>query len=108
MEFKKVTAILRPEVMDQVEARLQQEGIRGITVTPVKGYGEYANYFRRDMMVRHFRLEIFTQAERVEKIVETIADAAHSGVPGDGFIAVLPVERLFRIRTKSAATSHDL
>ena len=60
MEFRKVTAIIRRERLPDVETRLIELGIAGITVTAVKGFGEYANYFRGDFLVAHVRLEIFT------------------------------------------------
>jgi len=44
MAFRKVTAVIRRERLAEVEARLLADGLAGITVTPVKGFGEYANY----------------------------------------------------------------
>jgi len=101
--FRKVTAIIRRERLAEVEARLLEHGLGGITVTPVKGFGEYANYFRGDLMVPHVRLEIFTSAARVEEIVGTIVDTACTECAGDGLVAVAPVERIVRVRTKQDA-----
>lgn len=44
MEFKKVTAIVRTDVLKEVENRLKQLDVPGITVTRVKRFGEYANF----------------------------------------------------------------
>ena len=75
--------------------------VKGISVTKVKEYGEYANFFNPDWMVNHSRIEIFTEKAKVEEIVAAIMDIAHTGMPGDGIVAVLPVEKRYRIRTKS-------
>lgn len=107
MEFRKVTAIIQPAVLEKVERKLQEIGIRGISVTKVKGYGEYANFFSRDWMgsVTHARIEIFTEKAKAESIVQAILEEAHQGLPGDGIVAVVPVERVYRIRTRSIATA---
>jgi len=103
MEFRKVTAIIRRERLPDVESRLIELGVAGITVTAVKGFGEYANYFRGDFLVPHVRLEIFTTVDRVQPLTDTILDAASTGCEGDGLIAVLPVEDVTRVRTKQRA-----
>lgn len=108
MAFRKVTAVIRRERLAEVEARLLERGLGGITVTAVKGFGEYANYFRGDLMVPHVRLEIFTTAEHADGIVDTIADTACTGCAGDGLVAVVPVERVVRIRTKQNADPETL
>lgn len=110
MEFRKVTAIIQPEVLEKVERKLQGIGIRGISVTKVKGFGEYANFYSRDWMVSvsHLRIEIFTEKARTRAIVDAILEAAHQGLAGDGIVAVSPVEQVFRIRTKALATADEV
>jgi len=101
MSFKKITAIFRVDHGEKVERRLQETGVHGFSISKVKGYGEYADHYSNDWLVSHARIEIFTEAGMVEEIVETIMEAAHVGIEGDGIIAVLPVEDLYRIRTRS-------
>lgn len=108
MESKKITAIIRNSVLGKVEERLQSLGVKGISVSRVTGYGEYANLFRSDWMVPHYRLEIFAKTPQTDAIVTAIMEAAHLGMAGDGIVAVLPVERLYRIRTKSEATDEEI
>jgi len=100
MELRRIVAIIRGSALETVEEQLRQLGVKGVTVFPVKGYGEYANLYKADWMVNNARIEIFAAAWRVDIIVKTILDAAHSGTPGDGLVAVMPVEKLYRIRTK--------
>jgi len=100
MNLKKVNAIFRCDVLEKVEKKLQDIGVRGVSITKVKGYGEYANTYTDDWLVTHCRIEIFTEESKAEVIAQAIIDTAHTGVTGDGMVAILPVERLFRIRTK--------
>jgi nitrogen regulatory protein P-II 1 len=108
MEYRKITAIVRSDCLEKVERRLQVAGVPGISVTQVKGFGEYANFFSRDWMVRHARIEIFTTAERADAIVTSILETACSGTPGDGMVAVLPVEVIYRVRTRAKAGPDEL
>jgi nitrogen regulatory protein P-II 1 len=101
MIFKKVIAIFRCDSCDKVEQELQEIGVHGFSISKVKGCGEYANLYSNDWLVTHARIEIFIEEAKVDKTVETIMDAAHIGMEGDGIIAVLPVEKLYRIRTRN-------
>jgi len=108
MNYRKVTAIIRCDVLEKVERELQAMGVRGISVTKVKGYGEYTDFYSRDGMVNHARIEIFTTESQADAIARSIMEAAHVGLEGDGIIAVLPVEKLYRIRTRSEATPDEV
>jgi nitrogen regulatory protein P-II 1 len=108
MEWRKVTAIFRAEELEKIEKRLREIGVRGISITKVKGYGEYANFFSRDWVVDHVRIEIFNSSSKAEEIARAIMEAAHCGFPGDGIVAILPVERVYRIRTKTDAGPEDI
>lgn len=98
MEIKKVVAIVRTDALEDVEKRLRLIGVPGITIDRVKGFGEYANFFTPDWMSAHARIEIFADEGHAQEIVETIIQAGHTGTAGDGLVAILPVEQLFRIR----------
>jgi len=103
MDSAKITAIIRSFKLEEVERHLQDIGVKGISVSRVKGYGEHKNFFRRDWMETYVRIEIFCCVTRAEEIVQAIINAAHSGFSGDGIIAVTPVEKIFRIQTKAEA-----
>jgi len=103
MKYVKLTAVIREEVMSKLETKLQGIGVRGISVMEIKGFGEYTDNYTHDWMVGHFKLEIFTDSDNCDAVVNTIMEEAHTGMPGDGIIAVQPVDKLYRIRTKSAA-----
>lgn len=100
-ELRKVTAIVRSDLLERVERRLQELRAPGITVTKVRGYGEYENFFARDRMTQHSRVEIFLRRERAEDVARAIVEAAHTGGAGDGLVAVLP--DMHRVRRAHSA-----
>lgn len=104
-DYRKITAIIQVERLEAVEKSLQAIAVPGISVTKVKGYGEYANFFSSDWTCEHARIEIFVHETQTEKIVSTIMDSAHTGISGDGIVVVLPVESIFRIKTKKSIES---
>jgi len=106
MEFRKVTAIIRPDKLEAVESALQALGVPGLSVSKVKGYGEYANFYTPDWTCTHVRVEVFIGQHRADDVAQAIMDAAHSGIVGDGIVAVLPVESVYHIRTREKC-QHD-
>lgn len=98
MTWCKVTAIVRGLVLERVEERLERLGVPGVTVTQVRGFGEYRDFFRRDWTVGHARLELYVRQADADRYVAAILDAARTGEPGDGIVAVAPVNAVFRIR----------
>ncbi|MGN0904697.1 MAG: P-II family nitrogen regulator [Alphaproteobacteria bacterium] len=105
--MKKIEAIIKPFKLDEVKEALQEADIQGITVTEVKGYGRqkgHTELYRGAEYVVDFvpkvKLEIVVEDERVERTVQTIVEAAHTGKIGDGKIFILPVEDAVRIRTR--------
>ncbi|MCB9581112.1 MAG: P-II family nitrogen regulator [Polyangiaceae bacterium] len=101
MDFLKLTAIVRSDLLAKVETALQEAGVPGISVTHVVGFGEYTNLYRHDWQCSHAKIEIFIPERAAGDIVTTIESAASTGAAGDGIIAVQPVQDLIRIRTKS-------
>lgn len=109
MRFSKVTAIIPRESLERVECTLRELGVPAITVTRAKGYGEYKNFFTHDWKVGTARIEIFTTRGEAEPIALAIVDAAHTEFSGAaGIVAILPVERLYHIRTGALATEADI
>lgn len=107
MDIRLIVAIIRRDRLEPVESRLQDIGVERINVSKVKGYGEYHDFFTRNWMVEEVRIEIFTKQEEVDAITAAILDAAHTGLPGDGVVAVMPVEKFFLVRTRSEATPEE-
>ncbi|MDT8840165.1 P-II family nitrogen regulator [Paraburkholderia fungorum] len=103
MEIRCVVAIVRSDILETLERRLGAIHIHGVTVSKVKGFGEHPNYFSNDWTTDHIKIEIFTLEAHVDALVREITAIAHAGAGGEGVVAVLPVERFFRISTSSEA-----
>ncbi len=104
--MKKIEAIIKPFKLDDVKDALNGIGITGMTVTEVKGYGRqkgHTEIYRGAEYIVDFipkvKIEIVVAADQVDKLVDTIREAANTGKIGDGKIFVLPVERIVRVRT---------
>jgi nitrogen regulatory protein P-II 1 len=105
--MKKIEAIIKPFKLDDVRDQLFDIGIRGLTVTEVKGFGRqkgHTELYRGAEYVVDFlpkvKVEVVVAAERVEEVVQAIVAAARTGRIGDGKIFVTPVETAVRIRTE--------
>ena len=104
--MKKIEAIIKPFKLDDVKEALNGIGIKGMTISEVKGYGRqkgHTEIYRGAEYVIDFlpklKVEIIVPADQVDKVIETIVTAAKTGKIGDGKIFVLPVEQVVRVRT---------
>ncbi len=104
--MKLVTAIIKPFKLDDVREALHEVGIRGLTVTEVRGFGRqkgHTELYRGAEYVVDFlpkmKIETAVTEELVELVVEAIAGAAVTGKIGDGKIFVSPLDEVIRIRT---------
>jgi nitrogen regulatory protein PII len=104
--MKKIEAIIKPFKLDEVKDALNEMGIKGMTVSEVKGYGRqkgHTEIYRGAEYVVDFipktKIEIVIGADMVDQVVEKIRNAANTGKIGDGKIFVSPVERIVRVRT---------
>lgn len=107
MDARLIIANFPSDKLQDVEMKLQELGVERINVSKVKGFGEYHNCFGRDWLLDEVRVEIFTRKEEVEAITAAIMEAAHTGLRGDGVVAVLPIEALYLIRTRAEATAES-
>lgn len=104
--MKKIEAIIKPFKLDEVKDALNAIDIQGMTISEVKGYGRQKGHkeiYRGSEYVVDFnpklKIEIVAAADQVDKIIDTICKAAHTGNIGDGKIFVQPVEQVVRVRT---------
>ncbi len=104
--MKKIQAIIKPFKLDDVKDALTEIGIKGMTISEVKGYGRqkgHTEIYRGAEYVVDFipkvNIEIVVTADMVDQVVDTIRTAANTGKIGDGKIFVIPVERIVRVRT---------
>ena len=104
--MKKIEAIIKPFKLDEVKEALHEVGIQGITVTEAKGFGRqkgHTELYRGAEYVVDFlpkvKLVVVMEDGMVDRAVEAIQKAAHTGRIGDGKIFVTNIEDVIRIRT---------
>lgn len=104
--MKMIVAIFKPFKLDEVRDALTSLGIQGLTVSEVKGFGRQKGqteiYRGAEYLVSFLpkvKIEIVVDDGQVERAVEAIQKAAHTGKIGDGKIFVLSVEQALRVRT---------
>jgi nitrogen regulatory protein P-II 1 len=101
-----VTAIIKPHRLEDVKDALRQQGVAGLTVSEVKGFGRQGgktetyrgSEYTVDLLPK-VRVEVVCDTADAEKIAETIVGAARTGSIGDGKVWITALERLIRIRT---------
>jgi nitrogen regulatory protein PII len=104
--MKLVTAIIKPFKVEEVREALADAGVEGMTLTEVRGFGRQRGHtelyrgaeYAVDFLPKS-RLEIAVQDDRLDRVLEVIADAARTGKIGDGKIFVTNLEHVVRIRT---------
>ena len=104
--MKMVMAVIKPFKLDDVREALSAQGVAGITVTEVKGFGRqkgHTELYRGAEYVVDFlpkvKVEVAVADEQVEAVVEAIVRAAGTGKIGDGKVFVYDLGRVVRIRT---------
>ena len=104
--MKKIEAIIKPFKLDDVKEALNGIGIKGMTISEVKGYGRQKGHkeiYRGAEYIVDFipkaKMEIIVDAAQVDEVIDAIRQAANTGKIGDGKIFVLPVEEVVRVRT---------
>ncbi|WP_016956947.1 P-II family nitrogen regulator [Catenovulum sp. SX2] len=110
--MKLVSAIIKPFKLDDVREAISEIGIEGLTVTEVKGFGRQKGHtelyrgaeYQVDFLPK-VKLEIATQDDNVERLIEAISGAAKTGKIGDGKIFVYDLEQCIRIRTGETGDS---
>ena len=104
--MKLVTAVIKPFKLDDVRSALSELGVQGMTATEVKGFGRqkgHTELYRGAEYVVDFlpkvKLEVAVSSDDVDRVLETIIEAAGTGKIGDGKIFVSDLQKVVRIRT---------
>ena len=104
--MKKVEAIIKPFKLDEVKDQLNEIGVKGITVSEVKGFGRqkgHAELYRGAEYIVDFlpkiKLEIIVSDELVDDVINAVTKSAQTGRIGDGKIFVTSLEDTIRFRT---------
>jgi len=109
--MKMVTAVIKPFRLDDVRDALSELGVKGMTVTEVKGFGRQKGHtelyrgaeYAVDFLPK-IKLEVAVDANLLEQVVEMVVSAARTEKIGDGKIFVTDIEEVVRIRTGQTGT----
>ena len=104
--MKKIEAIIRPFKLEDVKIALVNSGIVGMTVSEVRGFGRQKGQVERYRgseftveFLQKLKVEVVVENEKVNSVIDAIAEAAKTGEIGDGKIFITPTESVIRIRT---------
>lgn len=104
--MKKVEIITRPFKLDDVKVAMTEIGVKGLTVSEVKGFGRQGGHrevyrgaeYQVDFLAK-VKIEVVVRDSQVAEVIEAAQKATRTGQVGDGKIFVIPVEEVIRIRT---------
>jgi nitrogen regulatory protein P-II 1 len=104
--MKKIEAIIRPFKLDDVKEALLQVGVKGMTITEVRGFGRQkghtelyrGNEYRIDFLPK-IKIEVVVENSLSEQVIDVILESAKTDQIGDGKIFVSSLEDVIRIRT---------
>ncbi len=106
-----VIAIIQPHRLDAVREALSEVNVHGLTVSEVKGYGRQKGhteiYRGAEYTINYIpklKLELAFAGADLERAIDAIRSAAHTGRIGDGKIFVLDLKDAMRIRTGETGT----
>ncbi len=104
--MKKIEAIIRPFKLEDVKVALVNSGIIGMTVSEVRGFGRQKGQVERYRgseftveFLQKLKVEVVVDNEKVDSVINAIAEAAKTGEIGDGKIFISQVDSVVRIRT---------
>ena len=107
--MKKIEAIIRPFKLDDVKEALVEAGVRGLTITEVRGYGRqkghtetYRGSEYRIEFIPKIKIEIVVEAKKAESVIDAILKTANTGQIGDGKIFVSDISDVIRIITEES------
>lgn len=109
--YEKIEAIIRPFKLDEVKEALVEEGIHGLTISEVRGYGRqkghtetYRGSEYQIEFIPKIKIEIVVDDSLLDKVIDAILRSAKTGQVGDGKIFISDVQEVIRIRTEESGT----
>lgn len=110
-KMKKIEAIIRPFKLDEVKEALIEEGIKGLTISEVRGYGRqkghtetYRGAEYQIEFVPKIKIELIVDDKNLDKAVDAILRSAKTGQVGDGKIFISDIKDVIRIRTEESGS----
>ena len=104
--MKKIEAIIRPFKLEDVKIALVNSGVVGMTVSEVRGFGRQKGQVERYRgseftveFLQKLKVEVVVENDKVNSVIDAIAEAAKTGEIGDGKIFITSIDSVVRIRT---------
>lgn len=98
MNYCKVVAILNITDYGLINTAIQKMDVPGVTVSIVKGFGDYINTFNEFGLSDNMKIEIYTSPQQAEEVAATLAAIANDLTEGGGIVAIEPVKQLYNVR----------
>jgi len=95
--MKRITSIVPVELLEKLEKCLRATGVPGMTVDEVRGFGEHANFFSRDLMRSNVRIEIYISESKLDSTIQAIVDFAQQEHTPAGILVIESVERMINL-----------
>lgn len=110
--MKLITAIVQPEMMEEVQRALVRHGIHGMTISEVSGYGRQRGHvevyrgaeFTIDFILK-VRIEVLVEDDDAQSVIDIIVNSARTGQVGDGKVWSVPVDTVVRVRTGESGSA---
>lgn len=102
MKFCKVVAIMNVTDYSMLHEPIQRLDVPGVTVSMVKGFGDYVNNFSPFGFSDNMKVEIYTTEEHAETIAAELSSLADQLTEGGGVVAIEPVHQLMNVRKLNA------
>jgi nitrogen regulatory protein P-II 1 len=104
--MRKIEIITRPYKLEEIKTALTAVGVKGMTVSEVKGFGRqhghkeiYRGAEYQVDFVPKIRIELVVDSKIVSDVLKAVQESARTGEVGDGKVFITPVEEVVRIRT---------
>jgi len=110
--MKKIDAIIRPHKVDEVKSALIEAGIKGMTISEVRGIGRqkgqtevYRGAEYQIDFIPKIKLEVVVAEDKLDAAITAIIDAAKTGQIGDGKLFISTIDEVIRVRTEERGDS---
>lgn len=98
MSYSKVTAIMDLDDFSPLENALKTLSIPGLSISRVRGFGDYVNYYQKSGLSDSVKVEIYATSEQAEKIALQLSQLGESMTEGGGLVAIEPVSKLMNVK----------
>lgn len=97
--MKKIECIIPNNKLQALEIALKEQGVRGMTVTEVKGFGQDTDRPNTFLLLPKTKIEIYCNDHQLDEMITRIQLICRTGQKGDGKMAIYKIEDVMRLRT---------